>query len=92
MGAAIGDATAVVGWVRDAGCRAPDFTCASTVSGQTMALTVPGATGTWTVDFFDTATGTDITSSAPIDAGSGALSVTFPDFTGDLAFRIVPRG
>jgi hypothetical protein len=91
-GAAIGDGTAVVGWVRDAACRAPAFGCTSTVSAQQMTLTVPGATGTWNADFFATSGGTDVSSSARIEARNGTLSVALPDFTGDVAFRVMPPG
>jgi hypothetical protein len=91
-GAAIGDATAVVGWVRDAACRAPDFNCASASSSQTMTLTVPGATGSWKVDFFDTSNGTEVTTSAPIEARNGTFDLAIPNFTGAVAFRILPGG
>ena len=74
-----------VGAVQTAGCvLRPD--------GQQMILTVAGAAGTWTADFFDTSTGTNLATPLSLAAApDSTLTVALPPFTGDIAFQLSPH-
>jgi len=58
------------------------------VSGQTVTITVPGATVNWKVDFYDTKTGIDIISSATVTRNGNTITLPIPDFTDDIAFKL----
>jgi hypothetical protein len=88
VGAALGHATAVIGWVRDAGCEPPDWKTQAVISKQTVALTVPGSAAKWKVDFYRTQTGTDVISSTTVTRRDNLISLALPDFTDDIAFKM----
>ena len=88
VGAALGNATSAIGWFRDTGCEPPDWPLTSAVHGQTVTLTVPGSAPGWRVDFYETATGTTITSSVVATRQGNSVTVALPDFTDDIAFKM----
>ncbi len=90
VGAALGSATRAIGWFRDAACEPPDWPVQPVAAGQTVALTVPGTAARWQVDFYDTATGTRITSSAVAAREGTSVTITLPDFVDDIAFKMAP--
>jgi len=88
MGATLGDADLVLGWVRDALSVAPDWP-ARLLSGQTVTVDVPGQSDDWIVNVYNTSTG-DLISSVDADQdGNGDITVTLPDFEGSIAFQIL---
>ena len=95
FGAAVGNESLVLGWYRDAACEPPDWNTQPVVSKQIVILTVPGKAADWQVDFYNATTGTDIVSSAQVSrkpapglSGGGTLSLTLPDFSDDIAFKL----
>ena len=88
VGAAIGKATSAIGWFRDARCEPPDWPVQPVTSGQTVTLTVPGSAPRWRVDFYDTATGTTITSSSVTTRAGTGVTITLPGFSDDIAFKM----
>jgi hypothetical protein len=90
VGAALGNATGAIGWFRDVACEPPDWPVAPVAAGQTVMLTVPGSVARWHVDFYDTASGTRITSSTVATRQGDGVTVTLPAFTDDIAFKMVP--
>lgn len=88
FGAAVGNEKMVLGWFRDAYCEPPDWNMLPVVSGQTVTITVPGATVNWKVDFYDTKTGIDIISSATVTRNGNTITLPIPDFTDDIAFKL----
>jgi hypothetical protein len=61
------------------------------ISKQTVTITVPGSTANWQVDFYDTKTGTDITSSAVVTRKGNTVTISLPDFQDDIAFKMVAQ-
>jgi hypothetical protein len=90
-GAALGSDKLVLGWYRDAACEPPNWDLKPVLSGQTVVLTVPGAAPGWQVDFYNTKTGTDITSTAAITRSGDKLTILLPDFMDDIAFKLYPK-
>ena len=88
-GAAIGDERLVLGWYRDATCEPPDWKLQPMLSKQKITLTVPGSAANWKIDFYDTSTGTIILSSATVTREGVKITITLPDFTDDIAFKMV---
>jgi hypothetical protein len=91
VGAALGNETMVIGWFRDAGCEPPDWPLQPLISGQSVIVIVPGSAQEWIVDFYDTQTGTDVISSATVTRQGDRITITLPDFTDDIAFKMYPR-
>lgn len=91
-GAAVGDEGSVVGWFRDAQCEPPDWDLQPVISKQRVTLTVPGAAPHWRVDFYDTATGTTLTSSIATTRQGKTITIALPDFTDDIAFKAYSLG
>ena len=89
-GAAVGSETLVIGWYRDAISEPPNWTLHPVIYGQTVILTVPGTAAEWTVLFYDTKTGTDLVGTAKATRKGNTISVTLPDFTDDIAFKMYP--
>ena len=87
-GAAIGNETIVLGWFRDAACEPLDWTLQPIPAGQTVTITVPGTAANWQVDFYDTQDGITILSSASVTRQGSTVSVTLPEFTDDIAFKM----
>jgi len=87
-GAAVGNEKTVLGWYRDAACEPPDWNLKSNISKQTVTLSVTGTAVNWQVDFYDTRTGTDILSSTMVTRNGDKVTVTLPDFTDDIAFKM----
>jgi len=88
VGAAIGTVTSAIGWFRDARSEPPDWPVQPVASGQTVTLTVPGSAPRWRVDFYDTATGTTITSSSVTTRAGNGVTITLPAFSDDIAFKM----
>jgi hypothetical protein len=93
MGAALGNDTDVIGWVRDV-LSTHDETAADPywpwrlLSGESVTVGLPRVSADWIVDFYDTTTGDKV---ASIDADqdvNGAITFTLPDFEGSIAFQI----
>lgn len=87
-GAAVGNEKMVIGWFRDVGCEPPKWPLQPVISGQTVSITVPGSASEWKIDFYDTKTGTDITSSMTTIRQGDSLIVLLPDFIDDIAFKM----
>ena len=88
-GAAIGNEKMVIGWYRDAASEPPDWKTRSNLSNQTVNITVPGSAADWQVAFYNTKTGTDIVSSAVVIRQGDKVTITLPDFTDNIAFKMV---
>jgi hypothetical protein len=58
------------------------------ISNQAVTITVPGLARSWQVDFYDTTTGTDITSSVTVTRKGGQIKVALPDFKDEVAFKM----
>ncbi len=87
-GAAVGNESMVLGWYRDANSEPPDWKLQPILSKQTITLTVPGVATNWKIDFYDTRTGTEIVSSAIVTREGMKITITLPDFTDDIAFKM----
>jgi hypothetical protein len=87
-GAAVGNENMVIGWYRDASCEPPNWDLQEKLSKQTVTVTVPGTAISWKIDFYNTKTGTDIVSSTTITRTRGKVTITLPDFTNDIAFKM----
>jgi hypothetical protein len=88
FGAALGNEEMIIGWYRDALCEPPDWDLLPVISKQTVTLTVPGTTANWKIDFYNTKTGTDIVSSTMVTRKGDKVTITLPDFTDDIAFKM----
>jgi hypothetical protein len=55
-----------------------------------VTIVVPGSVSEWKVDFYDTKTGTTMIGSATITRQGNGLTITLPDFTDDIAFKMYP--
>ena len=86
-GAAVGNDHSILGWFRDAGSEPPDWNLQTTISKQSVTLTIPGSASNWKVDFYDTKDGTTILSSNSVSASGNAITVPLPDFHDDIAFK-----
>jgi hypothetical protein len=53
-----------------------------------VTITVPGTVSSWTVDFYDTKTGTTILSSASVTRHGSTVAIELPDFQNDIAFKL----
>jgi hypothetical protein len=80
--------TMVIGWFRDAKCEPPDWNLQPVISKQTITITVPGSATNWQVDFYNTKTGTDITSSVTVTLKGKNITIALPDFADDIAFKM----
>jgi hypothetical protein len=87
-GAAVGSEKIVLGWFRDVTCEPPDWTMLPVITNQTVTLTVPGTAYNWKVDFYDTKTGTEIISSTTVNRKDNTITLLFPDFKDDIAFKL----
>jgi hypothetical protein len=87
-GAAIGNETMVLGWYRDASSEPPDWNLRPVISKQTVTITVPGTATSWQIDFYNTKNGTDIVNSTMVTRNGGKVTITLPDFTDDIAFKM----
>ncbi len=89
FGAALGDQHSIIGWYRDASSEPPNWPLQPVVSGQSVTLTVPGTAAQWQVDFYDARTGTDLLASHTVAQQADQLTLALPDFTDDIAFKLV---
>lgn len=88
-GAAVGNEKMVLGWYRDATSEPPDWNLKPIITKQTVTITVPGTSTNWKIDFYDTKTGTDLISSLDVARKSdNKITITLPDFTDDIAFKM----
>ncbi len=87
-GAAVGNETVMLGWYRDATCEPPNYNLKPVVSKQTVTLAVPGKAANWRVDFYDTATGTQLINSITVKRNGGSITFSLPDFKDDIAFKM----
>jgi len=53
-----------------------------------VTLAVPGSAPHWRIDFYDTTNGTTIMGSAVATRQGANVTVAFPDFSDDIAFRM----
>jgi len=91
-GAAVGNEHLVIGWYRDIRSEPPDWPLQPLLSRQSVAISVPGSTQNWQVDFYNTRTGADILSSAVAARSGQTVVVSLPDFSDDIAFKMYPQG
>jgi hypothetical protein len=87
-GAAVGNESMALGWFRDAGSEPPDWKLLPNIHGQTVNVLVPGSAQKWQVDFYDTKTGYALSGSALLARQGDHITVTLPDFTDDIAFKL----
>jgi hypothetical protein len=87
-GAAVGSGKMVIGWYRDAASEPPNWNLKPVISKQTVTITVPESATNWKIDFYDTKTGTKIISSASLVQIGSTVTITLPDFTDDIAFKM----
>jgi hypothetical protein len=87
-GAAVGNETMVLGWYRDATTEPPNWNIRPLISNQTVTITIPGTTTNWQIDFYDTKNGTDIVGSTVVTLNGNKVTITLPDFTDDIAFKM----
>jgi hypothetical protein len=90
-GASVGYEKMVLGWYRDAASEPPDWTIRTIPAGQTITITIPGNAANWQVYFYDTKTGTDIISSTTVARKGDKVTITLPDFTDDIAFKMTAQ-
>ena len=88
FGSVVGNEKMVIGWFRDATCEPPDWNLQPVISKQTITIIVPGLTTNWQVDFYNTKIGTDIISSALVTRKGDLITITLPDFSDDIAFKM----
>jgi len=88
FGGVLGNEKMVIGWYRDAGSEPPDWKLQPVITKQTVILTVPGSESQWKVDFYNTKTGTDMISSDMVSRSGGIITVSLPDFSDDIAFKM----
>jgi hypothetical protein len=88
-GAVVGNKSMVLGWFRDAASEPPGWTVQTIPAGTTVTLTIPGNAANWKIDFYDTSTGTDIVSSTTATRKGNKVTITLPDFTDDIAFKMM---
>jgi len=84
VGAMLGNDLRLIGWFRDARCVPPQWTLRE-VSGR--ELTLSGHTGTWKVEFVDTASG-KLISTRTLKAKKNQLKIPLPTFEGAIALRL----
>jgi len=84
FGAALRNDRMVLGWFRDARCRAPDWPMRD-LDGQ--SVTVPAADGHRRVHFINWRSGLEIFS-RNLDAADGAIVISLPQFEGAIVFRV----
>jgi hypothetical protein len=91
-GAVIGNEKMILGWFRDAKCEPPGWNLLPVISKQSVTITMPGSAANWKVDFYNTKTGTDIIQSITTTRKGNKITISLPDFTDDIAFKIYPDG
>jgi hypothetical protein len=87
-GAAIGNESMVLGWIRDASSEPSDWKLLPSIQGQTVTILVPGSAQDWQVDFYDTKTGYALSGSVLLTRQGNYVTVALPDFTDDIAFKL----
>lgn len=90
-GAAVGNEKMVLGWYRDATSEPPNWSMLAVVSKQTVTIAVPGTAAAWQVDFYDTKTGTKVTSSAAVTRTGNTIVIPLPDFQDEVAFKLYSK-
>lgn len=90
FGAAVGNEESVIGWFRDASCEPPNWDVQPKISNQNVTITIPGSHPNWQVDFYDTKTGTEMIKSTIVARNGDAVLISLPNFTDDIAFKMVP--
>ncbi len=91
FGGAAGNEAMILGWFRDAKCEPPDWPAPRIAAGQTVTLTVPGTAAEWKVDFYSTQNGADVIGSVTVTRKGGAVTITLPEFSDDIAFKASAR-
>ncbi len=88
FGGVLGNEKMVIGWFRDAGSEPPNWNLKPLISKQNITISVPGSAPDWKADFYDTKTGSDITSSMSAARQGNNIAINLPDFTDDIAFKM----
>ena len=88
FGGVLGNEKMIIGWYRDAGCEPPDWNLQPVITKQTVTIPVTGSASQWKVDFYNTKTGTDIISSDTVSRSGGTVTLSLPDFSDDIAFKM----
>ena len=86
-GAAIGHEGLVLGWFRDAQCRAPDWPVRR-VEGESVVLRIPGPVPEWRVEFCDTSSA-DVVATRDVRRTGNEVSVPVPVFEDSIALKMV---
>lgn len=97
IGAALGNSSAVLGWVRDvlsaAECDWTPANCngSGLLTGQSVTVNAPlGQFPDWQVTFYDTNTGSPLQPAYITQSVNGEIPVDLPNFPGSIAFKIYP--
>jgi len=88
FGAVVGNEKTAIGWFRDANCEPPAWPLQPMVSKQIVTIVMPGTALNWRVVFYSTETGTHIIGSAIVTRQGNSITITFPDFMDDIAFKM----
>jgi hypothetical protein len=91
FGASLGNEQIIIGWYRDASCEPPDWKLQTVISKQTVTISVSGAAINWKIDFYYTKNGTEIISSALVTRKGDKVTITLPDFSDDIAFKMIAQ-
>ena len=88
LGAALGDDSTILGWVRDVQTVGPDWLIRP-LTAQTVTVTPPGQFPDWLVTFYDTSTGSLLHSVyTSRQQPNGEIVVALPNFSGSIAFQL----
>ncbi len=88
FGGVVGNEKMALGWFRDGTCEPPNWDLKPVISKQSITLLIPGSAANWKVDFYNTKTGIDITSSTTVARQGNSITIALPDFTDDIAFKM----
>ena len=109
VGGALGSKDMIIGWMKEARCVPPDWPVGHPLGkpvpaiNSNVRISLPMASeGSYTVNYYDTATGTiigtEVTSTTGKTPDDHGVSITLPinkaalapDYTGDIAFKAYP--
>src|SRR6202041_3291384 len=87
-GAALGTERQVLAWFRDSQCVAPHWPLRP-LDGRSVDIVVPGTAPSWKLSFYHTGTGA-LMQQATCQRVNDAVHVPLPNFSGAIAFKMVP--
>lgn len=88
FGGTIGNEKIVLGWFRDAHCRAPAWTIRK-VASQVVQLKLSGKASEWRVEFYNT-TDSKLISTKTVRNATDLTLISLPPFEGAIALKLFP--